>query len=63
MPDCGVLDEGAVYSFGSNYYGCLGLSDDDVNDDDIEEVLVPTPISFFADKPVEQVCPQSSYLP
>ena len=44
-----------MYSFGSNYYGCLGLSDDDVDDDDVEEVLRPTLLRFFSSRPVEQV--------
>ena len=41
-------DEGILYGFGSNYYGCVGCLGED-------EVLVPQPVEFFLDHPVEQV--------
>ncbi|KAK7496905.1 hypothetical protein BaRGS_00011885, partial [Batillaria attramentaria] len=43
-----LLDEGVLYGFGSNYYGCVGAAGED-------EVLVPQPIEFFLDHPVLQV--------
>ncbi|RUS71597.1 hypothetical protein EGW08_020641 [Elysia chlorotica] len=44
-----VSDEGALYAFGSDYYGCLGSSDDE------EEVLSPVLVDFFTDHPVQLV--------
>ncbi|GFS25216.1 serine/threonine-protein kinase Nek9-like [Elysia marginata] len=44
-----VSDEGALYAFGSDYYGCLGSSDGE------EEVLSPVLVEFFADHPVQLI--------
>ncbi|XP_048259677.1 serine/threonine-protein kinase Nek9-like isoform X1 [Haliotis rufescens] len=52
--DCGedftfcVTDEGKVYSFGSDYFGCLGTDSGD-------DVLDPIPVDYFSQIPVEQV--------
>ncbi|KAL8568793.1 hypothetical protein ACOMHN_000076 [Nucella lapillus] len=43
-----VTDEGALYGFGSNYYGCVGAGEE-------QEVLLPRLVEFFQDHPVEQV--------
>ncbi|XP_076465660.1 serine/threonine-protein kinase Nek9-like [Babylonia areolata] len=43
-----VSDEGVLYGFGSNYYGCVGAGEE-------EEVLIPRVVDFFLDHPVEQV--------
>ncbi|CAH1792116.1 unnamed protein product [Owenia fusiformis] len=49
-----ITDEGMMYTFGSNYYGCLGVEEAD------EEVLLPLQVPFFAENPVEMVsCGQS----
>ena len=45
-----VTDEGAVYSFGSDYYGCLGCDNEEG-----DSVCTPVLVEFFNDKPVEQV--------
>ncbi|XP_041355037.1 serine/threonine-protein kinase Nek9-like isoform X2 [Gigantopelta aegis] len=45
-----VTDEGAVFAFGSNYYGCLGCRNEGQ-----EEKLSPIPVNFFADIPVREV--------
>ncbi|KAH9492964.1 Serine/threonine-protein kinase Nek9 [Bulinus truncatus] len=44
-----VTDIGALYAFGSDYYGCLGLGGDD------EEVLSPVLVDYFIDHPVQEV--------
>nr|XP_034323342.1 serine/threonine-protein kinase Nek9 isoform X3 [Crassostrea gigas] len=44
-----VSDEGKVYAFGSNYYGCLGLEEED------DTVLSPVPLPFFSSNPVEEI--------
>ncbi|XP_012945754.1 serine/threonine-protein kinase Nek9 [Aplysia californica] len=44
-----VSDDGALYAFGSDYYGCLGCEGED------EEVLVPVVVDFFSDHPVLEV--------
>ncbi|BFZ01979.1 hypothetical protein BsWGS_05018 [Bradybaena similaris] len=44
-----VSDSGALYAFGSNYYGCLGC---DIEDD---EVLSPVRVDHFLDCPVQEV--------
>ncbi|CAG5121379.1 unnamed protein product, partial [Candidula unifasciata] len=44
-----VSDSGALYAFGSNYYGCLGC---EVEED---EVLFPVRIDFFLDLPVQEI--------
>lgn len=45
-----VTDEGHVYTFGSDYYGCIG-----VNNELGQECLFPVHLDFFLDHPVEQV--------
>ncbi|KAM4690321.1 serine/threonine-protein kinase Nek9 isoform 2-T2 [Rhinophrynus dorsalis] len=45
-----ITDEGQLYSFGSDYYGCLG-----VNQTAGSEVLEPLWVDFFVNEPVEQV--------
>lgn len=44
-----MTDEGKVYAFGSNYYGCLGLEEED------DTVLSPVPLRFFSSNPVEEI--------
>lgn len=44
-----MTDEGKVYAFGSNYYGCLGLEEED------DTVLSPVPLPFFSSNPVEEI--------
>lgn len=43
-------DEGQLYAFGSDYYGCMGV--DKVAG---PEVLEPMQLNFFLNNPVEQV--------
>lgn len=43
-------DEGQLYAFGSDYYGCMGV--DKVSG---PEVLEPMQLNFFLSNPVEQV--------
>uniref|UniRef100_A0A8C4LW12 Serine/threonine-protein kinase Nek9 n=1 Tax=Equus asinus TaxID=9793 RepID=A0A8C4LW12_EQUAS len=45
-----VTDEGQLYAFGSDYYGCMGV--DKVAG---PEVLEPMQLNFFLNNPVEQV--------
>ncbi|XP_054423228.1 serine/threonine-protein kinase Nek9 isoform X1 [Pteronotus mesoamericanus] len=45
-----VTDEGQLYAFGSDYYGCMG-----VDKAAGPEVLEPMQLSFFMNNPVEQV--------
>ncbi|XP_029454267.1 serine/threonine-protein kinase Nek9 isoform X2 [Rhinatrema bivittatum] len=45
-----VTDEGQLYAFGSDYYGCLG-----VDQSCGSEVLSPLQLDFFLSNPVEQV--------
>ncbi|EDO35699.1 predicted protein, partial [Nematostella vectensis] len=45
-----ITDDGALYTFGSDYFGCIGCS----NELD-EEVLLPHKVTFFNDKPVEDI--------
>ena len=45
-----VTDDHNVYSFGSDYYGCLGV-DNELGD----EVLTPSPIPFFNSHPVIEI--------
>ncbi|KAK1339372.1 hypothetical protein QTO34_020055 [Cnephaeus nilssonii] len=45
-----VTDEGQLYAFGSDYYGCMGV--DKVAG---PEVLEPIQLTFFLNNPVEQV--------
>ncbi|CAL1543886.1 unnamed protein product, partial [Lymnaea stagnalis] len=44
-----VSDNGALYAFGSDYYGCLGSEGDE------EEVLSPVLVDYFTDHPVQEV--------
>ncbi|XP_072166539.1 serine/threonine-protein kinase Nek9-like [Diadema setosum] len=55
-----VTDEGQVYTFGSDYYGCLGRgedyeADDDDDGDDEDGVNRPILVTFFDQKPVEKI--------
>lgn len=43
-------DEGQVYAFGSDYYGCIGIDKAHGS-----EVLEPLQLDFFLTNPVEQV--------
>lgn len=45
-----LLDEGNVYAFGSDYYGCLGIDNAEGG-----EVISPVPINFFSNWPVEEI--------
>lgn len=45
-----LTDEGQLYAFGSDYYGCMGV--DKVAG---AEVLEPMQLDFFLSNPVEQV--------
>lgn len=45
-----IIDDGLVYSFGSDYYGCLGCDNQEG-----DEAWAPIQVDFFNDKPVEQV--------
>uniref|UniRef100_A0A8B9BLH9 non-specific serine/threonine protein kinase n=1 Tax=Anser brachyrhynchus TaxID=132585 RepID=A0A8B9BLH9_9AVES len=45
-----ITDEGQVYAFGSDYYGCIG-----VDKAHGSEVLEPLQLDFFLTNPVEQV--------
>lgn len=44
------LDDGEVYAFGSDYYGCLGC--DNAEGD---QVLTPIPVDFFSSHPVAEI--------
>ncbi|XP_068110618.1 serine/threonine-protein kinase Nek9 isoform X2 [Hyperolius riggenbachi] len=52
-----IADEGQVYSFGSDYYGCLGVGQAFGS-----EVLEPILVDFFVNEPVEQVSCGDSHL-
>uniref|UniRef100_A0A8D0HE58 non-specific serine/threonine protein kinase n=1 Tax=Sphenodon punctatus TaxID=8508 RepID=A0A8D0HE58_SPHPU len=45
-----ITDEGQIYAFGSDYYGCIGVSKEFGS-----EVLEPLQLDFFLNNPVEQV--------
>ncbi|KAJ8308251.1 hypothetical protein KUTeg_013125, partial [Tegillarca granosa] len=45
-----VTDEGQVYSFGSDYDGCLGCGNEEG-----DEVLSPIPVNFFSNLPVLEI--------
>ncbi|XP_060069030.1 serine/threonine-protein kinase Nek9-like [Ylistrum balloti] len=45
-----VTDEGQVYAFGSDYYGCLGCDNEEG-----DEVLVPILVDYFNTRPVAEV--------
>ncbi|XP_025077734.1 serine/threonine-protein kinase Nek9-like isoform X3 [Pomacea canaliculata] len=50
-----VSDEGILYGFGSNYFGCVGVPGED-------EVLSPQTVDFFVDHPVDQVSCGDSHV-
>lgn len=52
-----ITDEGQVYSFGSDYYGCLGVGQAKGS-----EVLEPILVDFFLNEPVEQVSCGDSHV-
>ncbi|XP_040189320.1 serine/threonine-protein kinase Nek9 isoform X3 [Rana temporaria] len=52
-----ITDEGQVYSFGSDYYGCLGVGQAEGS-----EVLEPILVDFFLNEPVEQVSCGDSHV-
>ncbi|XP_072284240.1 serine/threonine-protein kinase Nek9 isoform X2 [Pyxicephalus adspersus] len=52
-----ITDEGQVYSFGSDYYGCLGVGQGQGS-----EVLEPILVDFFFNEPVEQVSCGDSHV-
>ncbi|CAI9567233.1 unnamed protein product [Staurois parvus] len=52
-----ITDEGQVYSFGSDYYGCLGVGQAEGS-----EVLEPILVDFFLNEPVEQVSCGDSHI-
>ncbi|KAM5129607.1 serine/threonine-protein kinase Nek9 isoform 2-T2 [Mantella aurantiaca] len=52
-----ITDEGQVHSFGSDYYGCLGVGQAQGS-----EVLEPILVDFFLDEPVEQVSCGDSHV-
>ncbi|XP_066463760.1 serine/threonine-protein kinase Nek9 isoform X2 [Eleutherodactylus coqui] len=52
-----VTDEGQLYSFGSDYYGCLGV-DQSLG----SEVLEPILVDFFLNEPIEQVSCGDSHV-
>ncbi|KAL9953867.1 hypothetical protein ACROYT_G041340 [Oculina patagonica] len=45
-----VTEEGVLYTFGSDYWGCIGC-----NNELEEEVTTPYRVEFFAENPVSQV--------
>ncbi|VDI27488.1 NIMA (never in mitosis gene a)-related kinase [Mytilus galloprovincialis] len=45
-----VTDEGQVYASGSDYYGCLG-----VDNEEGDSVLSLIPINYFSSRPVEEI--------
>ncbi len=40
-------DDGELYTFGSDYYGCIGIDQEEG-----EEVLEPIKVDFFNDRPI-----------
>ncbi|XP_075048164.1 serine/threonine-protein kinase Nek9 isoform X2 [Mixophyes fleayi] len=52
-----ITDEGQLYSFGSDYYGCLGVGQSLGS-----EVLEPILVDFFLHEPVEQVSCGDSHV-
>ncbi|XP_056408825.1 serine/threonine-protein kinase Nek9 isoform X2 [Hyla sarda] len=50
-----ITDEGQLYSFGSDYYGCLGVGQG-------SEVLEPVLVDFFLNEPIEQVSCGDSHV-
>ena len=47
---CFSPEEGALYTFGSDYWGCIGC-----NNELDEEVVTPYKVEFFVDNPVLQI--------
>ena len=47
---CWSADDGELYTFGSDYYGCLGIDQEEG-----EEVLEPVRVDFFNEKPIYQI--------
>ncbi|XP_074654036.1 serine/threonine-protein kinase Nek9-like [Tubulanus polymorphus] len=45
-----ITEEGDLYTFGSNYYGCLGCGDEST-----ETVISPLLVDFFSSRPAELV--------
>ncbi|KAM9294341.1 serine/threonine-protein kinase Nek9 [Gastrophryne carolinensis] len=52
-----ITDEGQVHSFGSDYYGCLGVGQAYGS-----EVLEPVLVDYFLNEPVEQVSCGDSHV-
>ncbi|KAG8562098.1 hypothetical protein GDO81_015589 [Engystomops pustulosus] len=52
-----ITDEGQLYSFGSDYYGCLGVGQSLGS-----EVLEPILVDFFLNEPIEQVSCGDSHV-
>ncbi|KAL5008631.1 hypothetical protein ScPMuIL_014212, partial [Solemya velum] len=52
-----VTDEGSVYVFGSDYYGCLGLDNREG-----DEVVSPVLLNYFSDNPVGEVSCGSAHV-
>ena len=44
------LEDGVLYAFGSDYWGCIGC-----NNELDEEVVTPYRVRFFDENPVERV--------
>lgn len=44
------LDDGNVYTFGSDYFGCLGCDNEEG-----DEVTYPLLLNFFSNRPVLEV--------
>ncbi|EDV29146.1 uncharacterized protein TRIADDRAFT_20215, partial [Trichoplax adhaerens] len=59
-----LSDNGALYSCGSNYYGCLGLEENEENEEDDDGyVLSPTAIELFSNIKISQItCGESHVL-
>ncbi|KAK6181203.1 hypothetical protein SNE40_009113 [Patella caerulea] len=45
-----VTDDGKLYGFGSDYYGCVGC---DTSEED--DILSPIPINYFTSIPIEEI--------
>ncbi|XP_022111310.1 serine/threonine-protein kinase Nek9-like, partial [Acanthaster planci] len=52
-----VTDDGELYTFGSDYYGCLGC--DNAEGDEVTEPIL---VELFSSKPVEQVSCGESHI-
>lgn len=52
-----ILDDGDMYTFGSDYYGCLGCDNEEG-----DEVNTPILVEFFTGRPVEQVSCGESHI-